>query len=398
MSELSSNIYFAYLFFLFAGFVAGLIFARLFRSSTFSDKNTEEKSAYLKGINFILSRETDKAIEEFTKAVKIDSNTIDAYFTLGSLFRSKGDVVRATRIHQGITLRPLVDEKTKLRAVYELGLDFKAAGFVKRAIASFEEVLEKRPNMIDACEQLEVLYEDTKDWTSALQLQIKNSRFKKGKNKSVVAHIYTEIGKGCAEKGEKNDAQKAFKKAISLNPACVDAYLHLGDLYASQDDHEKAIKTWKKIIDVVPRFAHLAYSRLEESYFRLGQFDEMEVLLRDISLKNREDFHTHLSLARYLYKKNNVKEAVNELRAALDYNPNFIEARKELGRILLEQDLKEEVIEEFEKLLKQLPPQIKPYQCCICGYESESLVWKCPQCHKWDTINFKDVSKRKAAS
>ncbi|MFQ5900804.1 MAG: tetratricopeptide repeat protein [Thermodesulfobacteriota bacterium] len=400
MEFLQLNPYVIYSALILLGIVIGclLSFTLCSTKSSSKEKGGEVKKVYLKGINFLLASEHDKAIEEFTKAVKIDSSTIEIYFALGNLFRVKGNVGRAIRIHQSIALRPSLDEKTILTALYELGIDFKKAGFIKRAIATFEEIIQKNPNMLEAYISLEELYEETGEWEKAFVIQQKLFRLKGKKDNAILAHLQAELGKALTEKeGEDKAAvKKIFKKAIALDRGCVDAYLHLGDLYASQGEYSRAIETWKKIPEVSPRFTYLAYPRLQEAYFNLNKFDAMEDLLRDILRRHYNDVHTHLALAIYLYKKNSVEETIRELRTALEINPNFSEARKELGKVLFEQHREKEAFEEYQRLLDKLTYPGKDFQCDECGYESLTLEWKCPKCLKWDTIYLKGIPQKVA--
>jgi lipopolysaccharide biosynthesis regulator YciM len=70
-------------------------------------------SSFFKGVQYLLSQDHDQAIEEFTKSVQVNSDTIETYVTLGNLYRSKGDIDRAIRIRQNIILRPNIDERSK---------------------------------------------------------------------------------------------------------------------------------------------------------------------------------------------------------------------------------------------------------------------------------------------
>ena len=376
--------YIGYLLLLLVGVATGWLLFRAFHRKA-QPEERREKEIYLKGLNFLLANEPDKAIEEFTKAVKIDSNTIDTYFALGSLFRSKGDVSRATKIHQSITLRPSIDEKTRVKALYELGVDFKKAGLLKRAIGVFEEVIHRAPNMVEAYEQLASLYEETKEWDKAYEIHKRLSRLKGIENRNILAHIKTEMGKRSMEEGNTGEAKKAFKKAISIDKGCVDAYLHLGDLYFSDGEYEKALKVWKEILAVSPQTSFLAYPRMEEAYFKLGKFNEMERFLREVTSKNPEDCHAHLYLARYLYRKNEILGSLEELRRAIDCNPSLGEARQELMRIIVDKGLGDEALKELKRLLEEGREE-RPFRCGVCGYRSDKLLWKCPQCKRWDTI------------
>ena len=55
--------------------------------------------SYFRGLNFLLNEQPDKAIESFIEVVKVDTQTIDLHFALGSLFRRQGEIERATRMH-----------------------------------------------------------------------------------------------------------------------------------------------------------------------------------------------------------------------------------------------------------------------------------------------------------
>ena len=104
-----------------------------------------QKGAYIKGLKYIISNEPDKAIAEFTRAVRINSDTVEIYINLGNLFREKGEIERAIRIHQSILLRPNLKPDIKESALMDLGLDYSAAGFFDRAISTFQQLISLHP-------------------------------------------------------------------------------------------------------------------------------------------------------------------------------------------------------------------------------------------------------------
>ncbi len=113
----------------------------------------KDYTVFLKGIQYILANDTDQAIEAFSKAVQINSETIETYVAWGNLFRVKGEIDRAIRIRQSILLRERVDAETKLQALFDMAMDYKHGGFLQRAVSTFEEVSSRAPKRLDAYEE-----------------------------------------------------------------------------------------------------------------------------------------------------------------------------------------------------------------------------------------------------
>ncbi len=354
-------------------------------------KKEEENTAFLKGVNYLLSNDHDHAIEEFIKAVRINSDTVETYIALGNLFRSKGEVGRAIRIHESIILRPTIDRETRIQAMYDLGMDFKKAGFIKRAISSLEDVIDHDPTRLDAHIQLEELYEDVVDWEKAYMVQERISRLRKTQDNNILAHLRTEFGKSFFAGNDPNSAKRLFKKAISLDPNCIDVLLHMGDLYLSQKNYAKAISIWKRVMKINPPLTHLVYDRLERAYYEKNKPDDFEHFLRKSSMESRDNSYIHLALAECLGKGGKIEAAIKELRSVIRINPGSMEARKKLGKILIEHGRDDELALEYEDLLKRLDMPDKRFRCQNCGFESENVQWKCPQCLKWDTIIPKEL-------
>ena len=83
---------------------------------------------YVAGVNFLLSNQQDKAVDLFLDMLKEDTGTVEAHLTLGNLFRSRGEVDRAIRIHQSLMESASLTYDQRLLAVQQLGRDYMAAG------------------------------------------------------------------------------------------------------------------------------------------------------------------------------------------------------------------------------------------------------------------------------
>jgi lipopolysaccharide biosynthesis regulator YciM len=174
---------------------------------------------------------------------------------------------------------------------------------------------------------------------------------------------------------------------MSIDEGCIDAYLHLGDLYFSLQDYKKAMATWKKVVMISPSFTFLAYRRLEGAYSKMKNLKPVEDFLRECAQSNLDAF-THLALARYMYNEKNYDEALRELESAIELDPSFWEARRFQGEILLAQGREKEALVSYGKLLTQLDVPDLEFQCSNCGFRTTDLQWQCPQCKRWDTIGF----------
>lgn len=348
-------------------------------------KSNEGDRAFIKGVQYILSNDHDQAIEQFTKAVQVNSETIETYVALGNLYRSKGDIDRAIGIRRNIILRPNIDEAERTRAQFDLGLDYKKGGFLDRALEAFSDVLRKEPSNLQAIMEVEKIYLELRDWDNAFLSRQKVSRILKENQAHILAHYKTEEGKDRLENGDLARAKQCFKKALAIDHACVDAYLHLGDLYQRKEEYKKAVATWKKIADAAPAFTYLAYGRLEGAYSHMQNLKPVEEFLKECAEKYPDAF-TKLALAKYLYNRGDANGALKELEQALELDEGFFDARVLMGRILLEKKKEARALEAYGDLIEHLNVSSLKFQCTNCGYHPAELQWQCPQCRHWDTI------------
>ena len=345
--------------------------------------------AFFKGIRYILSNDHDHAIEELTKSVQVNSDTIETYMALGNLYRSKGDIDRAIRIRQSIILRPRLDGQLKARALFDLGLDYRKGGFLNRALKTFQEVIRRNPSDVEALKMIERIYEELRDWGNAYRTRQRIARCVRGDHRNVLAHHLVENGKVHQEKGDLGRAVSLYNKAISTHKACVDAYLHLGDLYFGRLEYKKAIATWKRAVKAAPQFTFLAYRRLEGAYAAMDNLKPVEDFLKECAGDDADAF-THVALARYLYNDDDVDGALEEIESALRLDPSFWKARKLKGEILLGQGRDRAALNEYRALIRQLDVPYLKFRCSECGYQPGDLQWQCPQCREWDTIHLVD--------
>src|SRR5471030_3059751 len=103
------------------GFVTAWYLGYRSRVKQDTSKKVNLSRDYFVGLNFLLNEEPDKAVDIFIKMLEVDSNTVETHLAVGKLFRRRGEVDRAIRIHQNLIARPQLDKNCREQSLYELG-------------------------------------------------------------------------------------------------------------------------------------------------------------------------------------------------------------------------------------------------------------------------------------
>ena len=102
--------------------------------------------------------------------VKVDPQTVELHFALGSLFRRRGEVERAIRMHQNLVERAdLAATSRSSMALFELAQDYLKAGLLDRAEELFAKLEGTALRASRRCKFLLEIYEQEKDWHKAIE-------------------------------------------------------------------------------------------------------------------------------------------------------------------------------------------------------------------------------------
>lgn len=163
---------------------------------------------YLKGLNLLLDEQPDKAIDLFIQMLEVNNDTVETHLALGSLFRRRGEVDRAIRIHQNLIARPTLLPAQRAHALFELGQDYMKAGLFDRAETLFGELVESIPHSEQALEYLLDIYQQEKDWANAIKIA-QRIGVKTGKTFApLISHFYCEQAEVAYKQGEPARATK----------------------------------------------------------------------------------------------------------------------------------------------------------------------------------------------
>jgi len=188
--------------------LSGWFIAHLGRKRGRGDPMMDLSSTYFRGLNYLLNEQPDKAIEVFLKLAEVDNDTVETHLALGNLFRRRGEVDRAIRIHQNLVARTTLSAEQRSYALLELGEDYMRAGLFDRAEDLFLEMVDMGVHMEPVLNHLVVIFEQEKDWDKAIDAARKLGPISGRDMAPVVAQYYCELAEVARESGDESRARK----------------------------------------------------------------------------------------------------------------------------------------------------------------------------------------------
>ena len=350
------------------------------------DESSVLPRSYFQGLNFLLNEQQDKAIDAFIEVVKVDPQTVELHFALGSLFRRRGEVDRALRMHLNLVERADLDKEKRQQALFELAQDYLKAGILDRAEALFQE-LQDTPYAKSALDFLLELYQKEKDWLKAIAVTQRLGPISGESHDKEAAFFYCELA--AAEIAHQHiDAACAYlEQALEVHPQAVRATIMLGDMENSVQNYAHAIEIWKRIEQQNPQYLPLVAERLLAAYQQAGIIDTGIVVLQDYLAK-----HPSLDLMNVLFgailQRDGAEAAYALVRDELLRNPTLLGLDKLLEARLLEiADDRRADVEMVKQLVHQRTRSLAMYRCTSCGFKARQFYWHCPACHGWETYS-----------
>lgn len=366
-------------------FGLGWLAARIDIKHLVSESRTLPLS-YFKGLNFLLNEQPDKAIEAFNEVVKVDPQTVELHFALGSLFRRRGEIERAIRMHQNLAERPDLQPDQRTQAVYELAQDYLKAGLLDRAEEYFERLKGSRLEE-QALGFLLEIYEQEKEWGKAIAtaegLEVRTGQ---SRQKEIANHC-CEIASGEIMQSRFDAARPYIARALMHHRLCVRSNILLGDVERALGHDDAAIDAWTRIESQNPEFLPLVAERLFETYRHAGRVEEgLNLLAGYLARYPSIDL---LNAAFQASLESSGPEAAYRLvRDELRRNPTLLGLDKLLEAQLLEASAeRRHDIELVKNLVHQHTRSLAMYRCDSCGFRARQYYWRCPGCNGWETYS-----------
>lgn len=364
-------------------FGLGWIAARVDINSLVYESRTLPRG-YFKGLNHLLNDQPDKAIDSFIEIVKLDPESADMHFALGNLFRRRGEIERAIRVHQNLLARPDLPGEQKAHAQYELGMDYLKAGLLDRAEETFN-LLVGTTFEVQARRALLEIYQREKEWRRAIDVANGLQESGAGARQKEIAQFYCELAQDALVHLQPSDAMQLLDKALLADRSSVRATILIGDAQLVQGDTEAALLTWRRVEQQSVPHVALVAQRLMDGYRKVGRPQEGVNLLRSYLLEA-----SSIDLIEVVFKAvielDGVEAAKQLVVEELRRNPTLLGLDKLLEAHLM--DARTEVWEELsmvKNLVQRYTQKLARYQCSHCGFKARQFYWQCPGCSRWET-------------
>lgn len=341
---------------------------------------------YLVGLNYLLNEEPDKAVDVFIRMLEVDSDTVETHLAVGKLFRRRGEVDRAIRIHQNLIARPGLDRAYREQSLYELGQDYFSAGVLDRAEKIFLDVVSVRQYAIPALKALQAIYEREKDWQNAIVTAEKLSVATGQSQRPVIAQYYCELAEADIAKNHDDEAVHHLEKAFQQDSACARASLLRARVAMRQGQYKVALKFLKKITAQNPDYFSEAVVSIASCYENLGEEEEMVRYFGSI-LEEYPHVPVVLILSDRIRKQKGDQIAAKYVADYVRRYPSLRGLHYFIGlHISGTEGRAREDLTILQNLTRKLLADKPDYRCASCGFSGNHLHWQCPGCRQWSMM------------
>lgn len=349
-------------------------------------RNKNLNSDYFKGLNFLLNEETDKAIEAFIKVLEVDDETVELHLALGGLFRRKGQVDRATRIHQNLIARTNLTERQRYEAIHELAQDYYKAGWLDRAEGLYDELKGSETYRCAAIDGLCSIYQQEKEWLQAIDILRQHDKAERSQRAKQIAHYYCELAETSLENLDLDAAQEYLSEASNETKDNPRVTLLQGELCYQKEDYLAAIAYWEKLQSSNATALQLVMAKLITSYQQSSDHAALKQQLLAITAipKHGQDFKVwHQALVSVLGEQ----EAQSTVFSRVQEEGLSGPAANYLYNIVAESTASNDSMYQLLKeLLRHAKRKQVEYTCRGCGFDTKLLYWHCQNCGEWDSF------------
>ena len=338
---------------------------------------------YFTGLNHLLNEQPDKALEVLRGLAEADADTVETQLALGHLYRRRGEVDRAIRVHESVMQRVDLPPLLREQAAFALGEDYLKAGLLDRAENCFQQLIERPAHRSVALRNLLHIYEQQGDWHQAIATYQRLSEFTSPEHPTALAHYYCELADQARRDAQYAPAREWLDKAFAAQRNFPRGSLLSAELSLADGDAATAAMLCKRVIELHPHLLPIALPRYIGALRALNV--TMDSVDESLSL-HTADVAQRAALG-YAAIAANILDEPYLLRCL----PEFLRQDANLGDMVgalvgEPATLDEARLQSIAGALSKIFRRTQRYRCVSCGVNTGSHFWQCPGCHSWDTL------------
>ena len=340
---------------------------------------------YFRGLNYLLNEQPDKAIELFLQLAEADKDTVETQFSLGYLFRRRGEVDRAIRLHQGLISRTGLNEEQRKYAMLELGEDYMRAGLLDRAETLFTDLVQADVSVPQALRHLISIYQAERDWDKAIA-HARSFEDATGEPMGVlIAQFHCELAEQARLQGDHETARARIADAYVADPHSTRAGILEGHLELAAGNDAAAIRAFERVprqdIDYLPE----VLKPLLEAYQRGHDTSRARSFLTEM-IERYPGFAPVLALSRILQDEEGVDAARMFVSRQVLQRPSVRGQAALIDLSLDNADNAPGTLAALKQISDHLLVRSPAYRCGRCGFGARAHHWQCPSCKNWGSI------------
>ncbi|NLR73960.1 lipopolysaccharide assembly protein LapB [Leeia aquatica] len=341
--------------------------------------------AYFEGLNFLLNEQPDRALGALVSVAHHHPDAVELQFALGSLFRKRGELDRAIKLHQSILQRPDLSPDVRSQALQALGEDYQRAGLLDRAEDSYRQLLDNG-QATEARMALLNIYQQEREWQKAIDMasQLPDAAHA---HQHEVAQFYCELAQRAMSASQWEVAGPYLQSALEVHRKCVRATLLQGDLALMQGQPDAARQAWLRIEQQNPDYLHMVAEKVLRIYQDEGRQDEGLTLLRGLYQRYPSlDLLEPLNLA--LQQAGKLQDSYELLRDEVRRQPSLLGLDRLLQvQLLVAPPERRADLEQVRNLVHQHADKHNMHSCRHCGFRARQYFWHCPGCAEWESYS-----------
>ncbi|MEA3133034.1 MAG: lipopolysaccharide assembly protein [Gammaproteobacteria bacterium] len=333
---------------------------------------------YLTGLDYLVTEQPDLALDMFLKLMDANADTIETHFSLGSLYRRRGEVERAIRIHQNLLAREKLAPEHREQALLALAQDYLRAGLLDRAEGLFQQVSEVPRLRASALDSLRGVYERQHEWQQALDVYRLLARIKAAPPRLVSAHYLCELAGLAIERGEMDTARRLLRDARAEIAPFPRAAVLRAQIAERDADFGLAIRLLRTALREAPKLMQEELPHL----LRLVAPDARDAVLVELVAQAESRDLDELKRLVFAAISAGLTDAA-PLRAPIE---KIFAQDATLQAVWRSSDARRGDAQRIAHEIGALLAHAEKYRCNECGFAGRNFYWHCPACHAWDSF------------